>query len=666
MPVTWRQVTRRWVEVLSRAEQDAAPWRSACDEVRAFYFSFSPTTDESLIRLYGKAGPETRPRFQVQILKAYEAVSLLGPLLSWSAPIRRVSPKRVFPQISGIEGLNDPMLMQLLTAASQEDDALMPLRKLRATLIEQMLNYWPARYGLTDLSRMATIDGLLTGRAVAIPVVEVSEDGGIQIGHEHIRADSFLIDPEAWSYEDAGWVAIRVSEPRLVVAERWGIEPELLQRGYNASTTLGTGKKPIQTEIDKLKAKSERDLVTYYRVWSRAGAIPLTAKMDPDERELWRTLPKKVYLEICDGFESPLNVIGYGDDPFAVGQYLGWPIDPVTDNPFPVTCIDFSRMPGYCYPIPPLAPALGEIKALNLLMSHLITKTWRQSRDVLGVPTDAADQVRELLDGDADEVVIPLDVHQRSVDDQVQFLSRPPVPSEPWRLAETLHRLIEMRTGLNELIYGSTPESQPRSAADVTIRKTFATLRVDYMASLVEKWQIDLAKIEALATARYLNDVTGTKALGRIGYAIWSLVNSDPDSWIHSELEYSVSAGPGKVRGRQAELEELNEFMRTFNGAIQQIVTATGSMQPVLAIMRKWSELVGFDLKDVMLSPEQVQAAQAQQQAMLQQMQQAQAQPAQQVQQQAPAQQPQPQPQPERPTVPQPEAAAAQRAMAGK
>jgi len=596
-----KPIVSAWCECIKKAEQDAAPWINVVDQCRAFYFSFSPImdSDEKISRLFGKVGAETKPRFIVNLAKAFEAVAIFGPSLFWNIPERQAKPKPLFQIPSEIIGESpSPELQAVLQAAEVEHARLMPIRRLRAYLMERLLNYWPQVSDLARHVRAAITDAILTGRGVLLPQVEFQpQTGTFYIGSYHVPSVDLLVDSDATSLDDAYWIAIRVTEPKWAVAQRWGFDKSLLDGAKTVKSRVGrTG----LYEDTKDQGRTQ-DYITYYRIWSRLGIGDRMQKVSDSLREVFSGIQDYCYLEIADGVDFPLNIpvpVLSQIDQQTISQMAAWPNPGYRPGAWPVAILDFYSLPGYCYPIPPIAPGLGELKTLQIFTGHLITKIWKATRDYIGVPADAHEQVVNAIkdQSDKDEVVIPIEVHQRAITDLVQFLKRPEVGAEYWQIINSLFQLFERRTGLTDLLYGVQPNTQSRSATDVQVRQTFSSIRPDYMASLVEEWQVNLARIEASLTRTAMRAEHIQPIFGSAASFLWrTIVESHPPTAVLEEIDYSISAMSSRRPSRQVDLENLLQFQQIYAPIFNQLAAATGDYQPLNTLISRWSQLTGFD-----------------------------------------------------------------------
>src|SRR5690606_3182663 len=76
-----------------------------------------------------------------------------------------------------------------------------------------------------------------------------------------------------------------------------------------------------------------------------------------------------------------------------VQMMFAWPNPTYLDNRFPVALIDFNRNPESCWPIPPLAPAMGELIALNVLASAFLENAYENRRQIVAYLKSAAKDV---------------------------------------------------------------------------------------------------------------------------------------------------------------------------------------------------------------------------------------------------------------------------------
>lgn len=644
-----RPIATAWMGKIRKAIAHKRPWQEIAEECEAFYsaatgFLFDPKYKH---KLWDPNRGEVQPRFRLTIARAFELIALFGPALYWRNPVRTavvrelpdIPPEVLMGQITpgNPYAYQAAMAQQMYEAARQQYAQDLPARKARAELMVRYLNWTPSLLELQREAELAVTQALVTGRGV-LWTLPYQPPGGrrVMVGSFFDPVENLLIDPDAESLNTAWWIAKRCVEPVWKVERDRGMPPGFLAR-YATSESANT---QGETEADDLanhhrRSGQTQDLITYYRIWSRCGLARLKELNTELKARVEELTGDYVYLEVAPACPFPLNaatVLQEGElKEDELARAFQWPTPFWTRDRWPCQVLDFYAQPKKPWPIAPLAPGLGELKALQVLFSHLVSKIWMTQRDFIVYSKAATDEVRKILEEGRDLSFIPLDTVHKSVNEVVQFLQHPPVNRDAFSIMEYLLEMLDRRTGMTDLLYGMQ-KIQSRSATDVSIRQQATSVRPQYMATKVEEWQSEVARAEAFAVRWYVRGQDVLDLFGQSGAMLWdALITQTPVERTIDEIDYRIEAASTTRPNRDRDLENMQNFLNIFGPILHEHANVTGDVEPLNNLIRRWGKLAQMDVEDLMLkprpgaSPEDQQAMQQQQQAMLQQQQEMQA-----------------------------------------
>jgi len=305
----------------------------------------------------------------------------------------------------------------------------------------------------------------------------------------------------------------------------------------------------------------------------------------------------------------------------AVAKAFSWPIPFWKRDRWPVQQLDFYPRPKKAWPIAPLAPGLGELKAINVLFSHLVNRTWMSMRDFIVYSKTACEEVKKIIEEGKDQSFIPLEDINKNITELIQFLQQPQVNPDAYKILEQLLEMFDRRVGLNELLYG-IQGTQSRSAADVKIRENMTNIRPEHMATKVEEWQSQVAKSEAIAIRWFVQGSDVRDLMGKTGAYMWDryITNTDVERTI-DEIDYRVEAGSAKRPNRERDVGNMQDFIQTFAPLMSQFAQMTGNTEVLNVLIQKWGKLSDMDVKglEIPAPPPPPTPEEQQQQAMQQQ-----------------------------------------------
>ena len=653
-----RPVVKTWTERINLAIEHRKPFDEVAAQCMNFFAGSVGWMYEEMYRKKYTKGRYS-PKFQVTLNKAFELVALFGPVLYHRNPIRTVKPYepvRFGPEVFGDP--NDPNVNAIWQELSRQQEIDYARSKVRCGLLETYLSYTPREQpggGLEQAAEDAITEALIKGGGVIWPMAyKCPASGRTLTGCFYDSIDNLLIDPDAESLEEARWIA------KKCVAPYWQVEREFkLPKGTlkNKATDESVSAQSERRASD-LGAGGKRifDLITYWKVWSKAGVMRSQSE-GPDTMDagladmLDEVVGDFAYMVICPQVPYPLNApvqqVRDGDNE-TVKKLFEWPVPYWADNRlvdggtvgrWPMALLGFYRKPRCAYPIAPLAPALGELTIINLMISALVNRVWNGSRTFIAVLKSAAASVKSKIENGEDLAIIELDQIHRDIHQVVTFLEQPDVSKDMTSVIEFMMGLFDKRTGLTDLLYGLNPGNvASRSATDIEAKRDQLSIRPDQMAKKVERWLTEAAGMEKVCA--YWARVSGQDILplvGRSGAYLWDqlIADEDPDVVFH-EMYCTVESNSARRPNKDRDIGNMNQLFAPLLAELSKQADATGDTKPINAWIEKMGRVIEQPLDDIQMGPrvppdsgqgqqeadQQSQAAQLEQQAQAMDMQQ--------------------------------------------
>lgn len=488
---------------------------------------------------------------------------------------------------------------------------LPPIRKHRAKLMEQYLNRAARETGLYHESRSILDDALLTGRGVAWHGAHPTKDGLVTTVYDTVK--NLLIDPDARKWQDVKWVARRRRKARFELVNMF---PE--KRNSILESMSGTRKSSDeQSEVYDQGV----ELVEYYEVYMRWGLHNYMGSVyDNDVRKGASFVNEpKMYVVSADG------LILYSGE---------WPVPFHMDDEWPCTVLDFYPHPKSAWPISPMSPGVGWLKAMNWIATLMVAKFQQSAKSVWaflkinGVSLDE-DDIRKIIEpnGGVTEI-IELAVSSVGGDEtigkyiqQMEFTAN---LAEAMHLFDHVSKQFELETGLYEFLYTGSPGVQDRSAAATNARLSNTGVRINDMVSRVEEFFSRVGRKSALG-ARYLFDGEDVAPLlGEEAARLWGTImppeERNPMEWVQRyvetgvpveeamrlaqqqvemsvsmdewvmESDYSVEAGSTTRATPEAEKDAYGEALNTIVPALGDM----GALESVAEILSGWGKSIGL------------------------------------------------------------------------
>jgi hypothetical protein len=623
-----------WLEVLKRAREEKKQFQESADDCEAFFngeagFMFKENYPG---KITAKGHGALDPTFQITINKVFEFVALYGAQMYHRNPVRRVTPRQSIEFTPDLFGppvdpqalaMQDPMAVmqqqqtfeifnQMLMAQQRQ----MSEDKVRAQLMETMLNKLPVEIDLEGEARQALDESLIKGAGVLWTSLKRMPSGQYLPYHEYDSVNNLLIDPDATNMKDAWWVSRKRCLPY------WQVEDKLNEMLGESAYPRGSLKKYASLESKDHQqrsnatdeaAKNDRyrgetnDLLEFYEIYSKMGCGSRLKGVKAEFGEvLDDLLGDNVYLIICEDCPYPLNLptdqilMGEGGDE-GIQNAAQWPIPFYADDLWPCELLYYFTDPDKLWPIGPLVPGLPELKYLNTLISHMAHRFWTTSRDFIMVPKDWDEEQKKAIKSGEDQVIIEYPKSSQDPAKELVFVQQPTTKEDFFRLIDLMLRLFEQRVGLPELMYGMT-ETQDRSATETATKNDRVNVRPDHMNKCVERWFTNISRKEAFCMRWFFTPEDVMPFLGLPGAFLWQqyVASTDIDA-VARELEYRVEESSAAKPNRNEEVASLNQAIGQFLPIIAPYSQAIGNMQPVNNLLAKWGRIAQLDMSDVML-----------------------------------------------------------------
>ena len=406
---------------------------------------------------------------QMTINLTFELVEIFGPILYQNNPIR--------------------------TITSRSEDTVY---QVLAEVMEKYLNYTPHELSLKQESRESITDALISGMGVLWTTLD--RETGL-IGSKYEPVENIILDPDAKRMKDIWWVARKRVEPA------WFVERMFPETAKDIVPNKRSNYSPPMSKThEKHKEKStSQDMVVWYEVFSKMG-LGLRSKDAPQELKdmIGKTEERdNVFLAIAPGHDQPLAV----ED---------WPAPLFLDGKWFHSILHWFKHPDDLYPMAPMKPAMGEQVAIDYLATFMMAKAKNASRDVIGVdPSVDENVINQLISGRDLEVVSLTGAQGRSIQEVISWLQHPGIPGDLKEMFRLMVDLFEKRSGMAEILYGTSGRGIERTARAVLIKDRNSRARIDDKADQVEHWMNEVARKEAILARFMLEPKDVEKAVGK-------------------------------------------------------------------------------------------------------------------------------------------------------
>ncbi len=603
-PEVLRPITKGWEGILRQAERARKPFDDVGDQCHQFFagsMGFMWNDDFKAKYIKGNIAPT----FQITLQKAFEMVAIFGPSLYHQNPQRTVNPRSKIQFPPAVFGdPNDPQIQQIAQEVAQMQNMRKADDALRADLLETYLNYTPDEMpggGLARHSEKAITEALVRGRGVLWPrAYSMPGSGKTLTGCFWDAQENLYYDPDASSLDDAWWIAKKETRPYWAVEREFKLPKDSLREHAKHVSHTGLGERNGNDLKNSHGAQNRtNDLITYYRIWSKMGVGGRLSGVDTSLREsLDDVVGDYAYLVIAEGVPWPLNApsdrLKGSDD--EIERMFRWPHPFWRDDKWPCSILTFYDNPSSIYPIAPLAPGIGELTYLNIFISHLASRVWSSSRDLIAVLERAGDQVEQALMSGKDLGVVRISEVNKDLREIIQVIDFPNVNSDAWMIIDRITELFERRTGLDEFLAGRT-KNQLRTAADVQAKQQATAVRPDYMAQRVEKWMEQAADMEKFVARWNVKGSDIAELVGPVGAQMWDakILNTDPEIVVR-EMRASVAVGSMKKPNKEVDAQNMNAVASVLVPEFSKHADVTGDTGPINHWVENWGDITQQDV----------------------------------------------------------------------
>jgi hypothetical protein len=626
-----RPLTQAWIGKIEASERSRASWKAMADECMMFYSKsaaamWSPNYEKKFWKNV------QAPKFRISINKAFEVVAVMGPSLMWEVPHRQVSPKRRYGLPDEIFRV-DPQAQAMEEQFRRQEMERDAIDQTTATLLSEWLNFTPREQpmgGLIRESELAIVDALIKGRGCMVTrPFQFPGDDRTYTGSFRVAPEDVYLDPDARQPSEAKWIAIKHAEPYWMVERRFGYKKNQLRGRATLESHWSTGERSaFPDQAGQYRASGQTsDILIWYEIYSKMGCGANMSGVDPKiASELERTVGDYAYVAISPSVPHPLNCHHhrmYDNSSKQIAEKFKWPVEYWRDDDFPIEFLDFypntdETDPAQAWPIPLLAPAMGELKFLNFLVPWLANRVWTTSRDFWAVAQGHVSHYKKYLQEGGDLTVIPTPMQADDVRKVIQRIEHAETRMDVWRIIELVSQMFDKRTGLTEFMYGRNEGgTQNRTAEETIAKKQAVNIRPDHMQKKVVGWQSRLAAKEAYAARGFVRPKDVAPLLGQAGAYFWGkYVNNDDPNAVFRQLSYDVAASSIRRPNRERDVANFNQAMQFFTSFVQQYTQATGNWEVVNALLTQWGDLHDMDLRSMHFQPPEPDPQQQQMQQM--------------------------------------------------
>ena len=616
-----RPLVNGWINKIESAtsSKDRLKWKESADECKLFYSNSAQAMwDPSYSKKFWKG--IKLPRFRVTINKAFEFVAINMPGLLWDVPHRTVQSRRQSLPMELIG--QDPQMLQMMQQAQQEDEVI-------SALMGSWLNYTPGEQpggGLTGHSEKATLDTLITGRGVLAPrPYQMPGSGRTLTGSFRVNPYDIFTDPDFDTLDECSWMAIKHIDIDRDVEERFELPKGSLKGKATLESSWTGGEEGTGGGAHKIAGKTN-DLVVWYEIFSKAGVGIRNTNMEATIRDhLDSVVGQHAYIAVCADVPYPLNMpsekIRKSATDDEVKDAFKWPVPFWADDRWPVEFNEFYLDTDSAYPVPPLAPGLGELKLLNFLFSWFANRTWSSSRDFWAVSHPYLEHYKEYILGGDDQSIIPTPIGIKSPKEAVEILTQPESRQDMTQLISFVLDLFEKRVGMTPGMYGQNEGgTQNRTAEETIAKKQALNIRPEHMQKRTVDWQSRVAASEAFVARWFVGPEDVEAFMGPVGAMLWQqYVQSTDIELVVRQFDYTISAASIRRPDRDRDIGNYQQVMSQFAPVLAQYGAESGNYEPWNGMVSRWGELHDARLDKLLLPSNQPSEEEAQMQQQLQQ-----------------------------------------------
>lgn len=606
-----------WKNRLESARQSKQGFTDVANQCRAFY-------SEDCGFMWGSefrnkyVGDIEKPDVTVTINKAFDFVSIIGPYLFWEYPTRYCKPYEpieVDPAIFGDSNQN-PLAQQQFQMMEQMRTQGHAVAKLQADLMQRYQGYSQReqRDPLQKEAARSIVDAMLTGRGLLWPEkYSFPASGRTLTGLFHGKVDDFFIDPDCNdpALKTAKWIARRHVSPVYEVERRFGLKEGSLKE--YASTESNDSKIVNSSPTDRVKRDNGQthDRIVWYEIFSKCGVGTRQHDVDSTLHETFdEMIGDYAYLVVSPHVPYFLNAspeaIKSAEDDDEIMEMLAWPFPSWMDDRWPVAILDFYIDTNSCWPVAPLAPALGWLITMNILVSAAVQNAYENRKQLIGTIESVADSVEEALSKGGSAVIRLKDNINEDINKVVQYLNRPGMNNDIWHAINYCSQEFNKATNLVDFMYAEST-TQDRSAKTTSAKEEKSGVRPEKMSMDVAWWMTEAAELEKILAAFEVegSDIAGL--LGPMGAQLWDefITSADPEEVCRAMsvvCEASEMRRPSRERDT-ANLQNASSFLIPM---FQQWAAGRGDaegVEPLNAFLKSWGRAMDMDVEEWELPP---------------------------------------------------------------
>ena len=487
-----------------------------------------------------------------------------------------------------------------------QEDRNVRINGLRGVCLETYLNYLPNEFGLADQSRSAIEEALIKGRGCMW--TELYQPPGTNwkvVRSMYDSVDHLFVDPDAYSFAQAQWVAKRCIHPVWQVERDFGLRRGSLRGNYESMAQQAAVMLDENLQYDRRRGFTN-DLLVYYKIWSKMGMGGRLAGINQAYRGPLEMFGDYCYLVVAENTPFPLNLSpdvvnapGFSSNPEQVFARTAWPTPfwAIGHDEWPVSCLDYHKIPNTAWPMAHLKAAMGELKFLNWVMSFIMGRVRTASRDFLVIRKSLSEEIKDTILRGGDLALIELDADMPGkIDELVQFLSHPDINGDVWKFIQMVSKSFDDRVGLGPGMYGNEGNTQIRSASEIQIRSEASDIRPEDMARLTEEWMSRVAAKEAMCARYHLRGADVSPIIGTTGSILWDTYVATTDLQEASrQLEYRVEAGSSRRPNKEFESRTMDTMYQNLAPFLQTYAQATGDVAPINNLISDFAKSRALD-----------------------------------------------------------------------
>jgi len=599
-------IVAQWISRINSADVAKTRFNTIAKLCRQFFGSSAKAMWEDDFRKEFYPSLQT-PMFQVNMNKAFELVAVIGPNLYWKNPERQVQSYRAPDQVELAQmfGVQDLEMLQQIQAAYQQTEAVKQKRNALASLVLEYLQTEQAGTLKREVHQCIN-EFLLTG--LGLMWTESYQHAGT--GEQLVRnrygsVDDLQIDPDSrlpdWS--DARWISRRHVDPIWKVERMFGHPP-----GYLAGRGTMTSR---EHQVSREMAYSNDkycDMIEWYEVWSRGGIGARVGGVDAKHSQyLDSVVGDNCYICVSAGVPHPLNVppAVLTDAPVEMLQEaVRWRTSGFgaihelwKDDRWPVTPLSSYPVSGSPWPLAILAPGLGHLIAMNIILVTKLNQAWDRRREIIGVASEMKDVLTGQLKGDDSPAIIPIS-HSigKGMNELIQRLDRGDTQDDLLQWMEYLSSEFAKATGLLDIHYGIT-QTQSRVSGDVDAKTRAAGIRPEKMREDIVDWVRQFSTSELWLASQIISGEQLTELLGEWGGVAWEqFIKAMPFEQLIREMTCYIDAKDIQRPDHARDLDALTQLTQPFFQMAIPYAQQTGDPNPINAFMTRL--MTAMDMRD--------------------------------------------------------------------